>query len=54
MNRNSFKFGAEFALGAPEVIRLLHPQPQSRSVAAKPAQPGGIAGVIDTFSAIIR
>ena len=41
MNRNSFEFGAEFALGTPEVIRLLHPQPQSGTVAAEPAEPRG-------------
>ena len=44
MNRNLFKFGAEFALGAPKVIGLLHPQPQSGSIAAEPAEPRGHRG----------
>jgi hypothetical protein len=39
VNWNPLKFGAEFPLGAPEVTGLLHSQPQSRSVAAEPAQP---------------
>ena len=41
MNWNSCKLGSEFALGAPEVTRLLHSQPNSRSVAAKPSEPRG-------------
>ena len=41
VNRNSFEFGAQFALGAPEVAGLLHPQPDSGSVAAEPAEPRG-------------
>ena len=44
MNRNSFKFGAEFTLGAPEVTGLPHSQPQSRSVAAEPAEARGHLG----------
>src|ERR1700722_1522610 len=44
MNRNSFEFGAELALGAPKVIDLLHPQPQSRPIAAEAAQPRGHRG----------
>jgi len=44
MDGNSFEFGAKFALGAPEVTGLLHPQPQSRSIAAEPAQPRGHLG----------
>ena len=44
MNRNPFEFRAEFALGAPEVVRLLHAQPQSGSVAAEPAEPRGHRG----------
>jgi len=41
VDRNLRKFGAKFTLGAPEVTGLLHPQPQSRSVAAEPAEPRG-------------
>ena len=44
MNRNSFELGAEFALGAPKVKGLLHPQPQSRPIAAEAAQPRGHRG----------
>jgi hypothetical protein len=44
MNRNSFKLGVELALGASKVAGLLHPQPQSRSVAAEPSQPCGHLG----------
>ena len=37
MDGNSVKLGAKFALGAPEVIRLLQ-QPKCRAVAAEPSQ----------------
>src|SRR6266851_9619223 len=38
VNGNSFQLGPQLALGAPEVIRLLHPQPKCRAVAAEPSQ----------------
>jgi hypothetical protein len=44
VNRDLFKFGAEFALGAPEITSLLHPQPQSRSIAAEPPEARGHLG----------
>ncbi len=44
MNWNSCKLGSEFTLGAPQVTRLLHSQPNSRSVAAEPAEPRGHLG----------
>ncbi|MGA8641594.1 MAG: hypothetical protein WB650_06780 [Candidatus Binatus sp.] len=44
MNWDSCKFGAEFTLGAPEIARLLHSQPNSRSVAAEAAEPRGHLG----------
>ncbi len=44
MNRNLFKLRAELTLSVPEVIGLLRPQPQSRPIAAEPAQPCGHLG----------
>jgi hypothetical protein len=44
VNRNSFKFGAELTLGAPEITSLLHSEPHSRAVAAEPAEPRGHLG----------
>ncbi len=44
MNWNSFKFRAEFTLGAPEITGLLDSQPNSRSVTAEAAEPRGHLG----------
>src|SRR6266851_4015591 len=38
VNGNSLQLCPQLALSAPEVIRLLHPQPKCRAVAAEPSQ----------------
>ena len=50
MNRNLFKLGAEaLALGMPQVVGLLHAQPQPRSVATEAPSRTAISGVINLF-----